>query len=131
MRSKEETSLMLVRVIISLIIATHGWHRLLTGGYEPFGEWLSGQGFPFGLVIAWGITLIEVIGSPLLAFGKKLLYLCAIYIIIYMTGLFLVHLQNGWFVVGAGRNGIEYSVLIIVCLIAIGLPEVKKLLGNT
>ncbi len=118
-------------MIISLIIATHGWHRLLTGGYEPFGEWLSGQGFPFGLVIAWGITLIEVIGSPLLAFGKKLLYLCAIYIIIYMTGLFLVHLQNGWFVVGAGRNGIEYSVLIIVCLIAIGLPEVKKLLGNT
>lgn len=119
-KSKEELSFIFLRIILAIIIASHGWHRLLTGGYEPFGGWLTGEGFPFGLSIALGITLFEVIGSPFLALGKKLPYLCAAYIVIYLTGLFLVHIQHGWFVVGAGTNGIEYSVLLIASLFCIG-----------
>ena len=30
---------------------------------------------------------------------------------------------NGWFVVGAGRNGMEYSVLIVACLAAVFLAD--------
>ena len=26
---------------------------------------------------------------------------------------------EGWFVVGGGRNGVEYSVLLLVCLVAL------------
>jgi len=48
MKSKEATALVIIRVMVSIIIATHGWHRLISGGYQPFGEWLSSQGFPFG-----------------------------------------------------------------------------------
>ncbi len=125
-KSKEQYALMMLQVILALIIASHGWHRILSGGYEPFGHWLTGQGFPFGLALAWGVTLIEVIGSPFLALGKKLPYLCISYIIIYATGLFLVHLPNGWFVVGSGSNGIEYSLLIIASLFAIALPQTIK-----
>ena len=36
------------------------------------------------------------------------------------TGLFMVHAPFGWFVVGAGRNGMEYSALLIVCLLLVG-----------
>ena len=28
-------------------------------------------------------------------------------------GIILVHLREGWFVVGGGRNGVEYSVLLV------------------
>ena len=28
----------------------------------------------------------------------------------------MVHWPVGWFVVGGGRNGMEYGVLLIVCL---------------
>ena len=34
-------------------------------------------------------------------------------------GMFLVHYPAGWFVVGAGRNGMEYSVLLLAGLIAV------------
>jgi len=126
LKSKEELAFIVLRVMVAIIIATHGWHRFLSGGYEPFGGWLSSQGFPFGLAIAWGITLFEIVGSPLLALGKKLPYLCATYIVIYLTGVFMVHLPNGWFVVGSGTNGVEYSLLLIVSLFCIGYPQYKK-----
>ena len=125
-KSREEISLVLLRSILGIIIASHGWHRLLTGGYEPFGEWLNAQGFPFGLGIAVAVTLFEVCASPFLVLGKKLPYICSIYIVIYLTGLVMVHLQHGWFVVGSGSNGIEYSVLLIVSLFCVGFPKINK-----
>ena len=125
-RSNEELSLIFLRCIVSIIIATHGWHRLYEGGYVPFGEWLSSLGLPFGVAIATTITLFEIIGSPLLALGKKLPYLCFGYIGIYLTGLFINHLQHGWFVVGPGRNGIEYSALIVVSLFCIAFPSIRN-----
>ena len=33
----------------------------------------------------------------------------------------MVHFREGWFVVGGGRNGFEYSVLLIVCFAAVAL----------
>jgi len=125
-KSREELSFLFLRSIIGIIIASHGWHRLLTGGYEPFGGWLTGEGFPFGLAIALGVTLFEIIGSLFLLAGKKLPYICATYILIYFTGLIMVHLPHGWFVVGSGSNGIEYSVLLIGSLFCIGYPEINK-----
>jgi putative oxidoreductase len=38
----------------------------------------------------------------------------------------MVHASNGWFVVGAGRNGVEYSVLLLCCLTAIALPRLRR-----
>ena len=124
--SKEQKAFILLRLVIALIIATHGWHRLITGGYDPFGLWLESKGFPFGVALALGITLYEVIGSLFLAWSKQIAYLCLGYIAIYLTGLFMVHLPNGWFVVGSGTNGIEYSVLIISALICIGYPHLHN-----
>lgn len=34
-------------------------------------------------------------------------------------GIVLVHYQEGWFVVGGGRNGMEYNFLLICVLISI------------
>jgi len=38
---------------------------------------------------------------------------------ILTLGMILVHWPEGWFVVGGGRNGMEYSVLLIISLLAI------------
>lgn len=122
-KTSSEYSLILLRIVVSIIIASHGWHRLATGGSAPFGDWLTTQGLPLGLGIAWFITLFEIVGSPLLAMGKQLLVLCPVYAGIYLAGLVMVHLPHGWFVVGSGRNGVEYSVLLVVSLICIGWPE--------
>lgn len=46
------------------------------------------------------------------------------YVFLYVMGIVLVHASAGWFVVGVGRNGSEYSVLLIVCLLCVGLQHV-------
>lgn len=113
-------ALIALRATLAVLIAAHGWARLLAGGVAPFGDWLSGLGFPLGYPIAAAITAIEIVGTPLLLLGRLVWPLCLLYSLIYATGIALVHWPAGWFVVGLGRNGMEYSVLLIVCLLAVG-----------
>jgi putative oxidoreductase len=110
------TALLVLRVAISGLLAAHGWARLLTGGVEPFGGWLASQGLPFGIGIAASVTALEILGTPLLALGRWVTWLCLAYCAVYGTGMVMVHMPAGWFVVGLGRNGMEYSALLIVCL---------------
>lgn len=116
----------LLRVVLALLIAAHGWARLVHGGVVPFGDWLSGQGFPLGFLIAAAVTGIEIVGTPLLAFRKLVLPLTLVYSFIYAMGIWLVHAPAGWFVVGLGRNGAEYSVLLITCLLCVGLQHARN-----
>ncbi len=112
--------LTLIRLAVAGIIAAHGWARLLAGGVVPFGGFLGAQGFPFGVFIAWAITVYEIAGSPLLAWGRRFVApLALMYAAIYAMGIVLVHAKAGWFVVGLGRNGMEFSVLLITCLVAL------------
>jgi len=112
-----------LRVILAGLIAAHGWARWHHGGVAPFGQWLDGLGIPFGMAIAIGVTVIEIVGTPVFALGRLLLPLSLVYSAIYLTGIVLVHAPAGWFVVGLGRNGMEYSVLLIVCLLVVGLTS--------
>jgi putative oxidoreductase len=112
-------SLDFIRVAVAVLIFIHGATRASIGGVEPFGEWLGSQGFPFGLQQAWAVTIYELT-SPLLILARRFVTIaCLGHIFILSVGLVLVHAPNGWFVVGAGRNGVEYSVLLIAALIAI------------
>jgi putative oxidoreductase len=117
------TSLMLIRLTLAGLIAAHGWARLLAGAVDPFGTWLGTQGIPLGMAVAWGITVIEIAGSPLLALGRLVFPLSVAFAAIYAAGIAMVHMHAGWFVVGLGRNGMEFSVLLIVCLLCVGLQE--------
>ena len=122
--SREQLSWIVVRVLLCGIIAAHGWARLLNGAVEPFGVWLNDQGLPIGVVIAYAITIAEIAGTPLLAIGRFIPHRCILYAGIYAVGLALVHAPEGWFVVGLGRNGMEYSVLLITCLLCIAYQAI-------
>jgi putative oxidoreductase len=114
-----------LRLLLAGLIAAHGWARLLAGGVAPFGEWLGTQGFALGFQIAAAITAFEIVGTLLLAARRLVLPLTLAYAAIYAMGIVLVHAPAGWFVVGLGRNGAEYSVLLIACLLAVGLQHAR------
>lgn len=118
--ARARAALLVLRLVLAGLIAAHGWARWYFGGVAPFGQWLDGLGFPFGMGIAVGVTAIEILGTPLLALGRGVFPLSLLYSAIYLTGIVLVHAPAGWFVVGLGRNGMEYSVLLIVCLLIVG-----------
>lgn len=108
-----------LRVTVAILILIHGAYRLSAGLVEPFGTWLDSLGFPFGYGWAMAVTLYELVG-PLLMLARRWTSLAALgHAFILTLGMILVHLPAGWFVVGGGRNGMEYSVLLIVALLAI------------
>lgn len=123
---RSELGWTVMRLTLAGLIAAHGWVRFLDGGIEPFGGWLLSQGLPMGLAIAMAVTAVEILGTPLLAMGRLVTPLTLLYSLIYLVGIAMVHAKAGWFVVGKGRNGAEFSVLLIVCLLCVGLQHAGK-----
>jgi putative oxidoreductase len=117
--ARAAAALDVVRIAVATLIWIHGFARAWSGGVEPFGGWLETQGFPFGLQQAWAVTIYELI-APLFIIARRFVTIaCLGHIFILSVGLVLVHAPAGWFVVGLGRNGVEYSVLLMACLIAV------------
>jgi putative oxidoreductase len=110
---------MTLRFGVAVLLTIHGWSRLLTGGIVPFGTWLESLGLPLGVVMAGVITAYEIIAPVLIILGRWVSYLAFGHACIIFMGIVLVHAPEGWFVVGAGRNGMEYSVLLLICLFCI------------
>lgn len=117
MTASPRAGLLVLRIVVALLILIHGLFRAFSGGVDPFGQFLGGVGFPLGTPIAWTITLIEIVGSVALAAGFRVRLLSLYFAAELMMGIILVHLREGWFVVGGGRNGVEYSVLLIAVLL--------------
>lgn len=125
---RAEHTLTGIRRLAAGLVFIHGAARLTVGGVLPFGAWLDGIGFPLGIGIAAFVTAFELLGAPLLAFGPRRWHspIALVFAAIYGFGLWLVHWPAGWFVVGLGRNGMEYSVCLIGVFLAIawrGWPE--------
>lgn len=116
----------IIRVSISMIMLIHGLGRYFLGYITPFNEFLLQFGLPphSGSII----TAFEIIASILLIARVFIVPICLLFIIQLLVGLFMVHLENGWFVVGAGRNGIEFSLLLIVCFCTILLDDHNKII---
>ncbi|WP_428660410.1 DUF4172 domain-containing protein [Runella sp.] len=44
-------------------------------------------------------------------------------IFILVMGIVMIHFKEGWFVVGGGRNGVEFNFLLIVVVLALWFPN--------
>ncbi|MFC3148290.1 DoxX family protein [Piscinibacterium candidicorallinum] len=113
----------LMRVGLAGLIAIHGIARWATDSVTPFGAWLTAGGWPLGPVLAWCITLFEIVGPILLMLGKGTRVICVASALLYLMGIALVHAKAGWFVVGLGRNGAEYSVLLVLSLLLLAWQD--------
>jgi uncharacterized membrane protein YphA (DoxX/SURF4 family) len=61
-----------------------------------------------------------------MALGYFVKWICVAFIIELTRGIYLVHLANGWFVVGASTGGMEYSTLLILTRIVIAAHDSDK-----
>ncbi len=77
---------------------------------------------PIGVPVAWSLTIYELLGSLLLAVGWLVRPLSVGFIAMLIVGIAMVHFPN-WFVVGAGKNGMEYSVALIAGFLAVAFPN--------
>jgi putative oxidoreductase len=112
---RESAPIDVLRLVLCAIIFTHGAYRLAEGSIPILGQILNQIGFPAGLVLAHLVNLAETGGAVLLALRLAVVPICGVLCLIYATGIALFHGPNGFFVVGPGRNGWEYSALLIAC----------------
>lgn len=109
-------ALSLIRVVVAGNMLIHGIARIAIDGVTPFDTYLSALGFP--AYTAWVITVFEILAATTIIINRFVVPLSVLFTLELITGIILVHLPSGWFVVGAGRNGMEYSVLLISGFVA-------------
>ncbi len=122
-------STFLLRIAVAIILLAHSIPGMFNNGINDFGKlYLNQIGFaPLGVFLAWTIKLSHVAAAFCLLFEKYIKLASMVTIFILITGIILIHFKEGWFVVGGGRNGIEFNFLLIFVLLAIMFPNgIKK-----
>ena len=115
----------ILRSAVAIILLTHSIPGMFNNGVNDFGNlYLNQIGFaPVGVYLAWMIKISHVVCAVLLLLNKFIKPAAIVTIFILIMGIVLVHFKEGWFVVGGGRNGVEYNFLLICVLVAIMFPD--------
>jgi putative oxidoreductase len=114
-----------VRIASAAILIIHPIGGLSDpAGLNEFGHYLSSIGFPCGVVLAWGAMFLQIASSLAIVAGRFVVPACFGHMLVLVTGIWLVHAPY-WFVigpqnvVGPGREGVEYSMLLITCFVSL------------
>jgi putative oxidoreductase len=121
------TPTLVLRITLAAVFFMHGIPSIFTGAVNNFGNlYLNEVGFaPIGLALAWMIKLSHVACAVLLILNRYIRVAALITIPILVAGIIMIHAAEGWFVVGAGRNGVEFNVLLIGVLVYLAIITKK------
>jgi putative oxidoreductase len=119
------SALELVRIASASILIIHPIGGLRDpAGLNDLGHYFCSIGFPFGVPLVWGSMFLQIGSSLALIARQFVVPACVGHILMLGTGIWLFHAPH-WFVigpdnvVGPGKEGIEYSVLLITCFVSI------------
>jgi putative oxidoreductase len=115
----------LLRIAVSVILIMHSIPGMFNNGVNDFGNlYLNAIGFaPFGVAIAWAIKISHVLAALCFLLEKYVKIAGIITLLILVMGIVMVHWPEGWYVVGGGRNGIEFNFLLIAAIVTIMFPK--------
>ncbi len=108
-----------LRVGVALVLILHPLHGIFDPvGLRGFGQGLERLGFPKGLLLVWATMLLQI-GCSLALLARRFVRPAAWgHLFVLSMGIWIAHAPR-WFVVGPGEEGMEYSLLLILCLAAV------------
>lgn len=114
----------LLRLPVAIILIMHSVPGMFNNSVNDFGNlYLNQIGFaPMGVYIAWAIKLSHVVCAVCFLLNKYIKWAAIVTIFVLIMGIVMVHYPEGWFVVGGGRNGVEFNVLLIFVLLSLIFP---------
>ena len=114
-----------LRFSIAIILLAHSIPSFLDNSINDFGNlYLNQNGFaPVGVYIAWTIKISHVVAALGLLLEKYVKLVSIVTIFILLMGIIMVHYQEGWYVVGGGRNGVEFNFLLIFAFLTLIFPK--------
>ena len=125
------TPTLVLRITLAAIFFMHGIPSIFTGAVNNFGnQHLNAMGFaPIGLPLAWAIKLSHVACAILLILNRFIRLAAIVTIPILVAGIIMIHAAAGWFVVGEGRNGVEFNLLLISVLVYLAIINKKDVIA--
>ncbi len=124
------TPTLILRITLAAVFFMHGIPSIFTGAINNFGKHLNTVGFaPIGLPLAWAIKLSHVACAILLILNRYIRLAAIVTIPILVAGIITIHAAEGWFVVGEGRNGVEFNVLLISTLVYLAIINRKGVIA--
>ncbi len=115
-----ELGLTILRIVLGVIFIAHGLPKL-TGGIEATAQFFGGLGIPAPMLAAWFIALLETLGGITLIIGLFVTPAALLLTVHMLTGIILVHASNGFYVIGPGSGGVEFSLILAASLLAMVL----------
>lgn len=110
--------LLLARVVIGVVFVVHGWLKVANAGMGPAA--FEQLGVPLPAVAFWFTALVEVIGGVAFVVGVALPVVGALFAVVALGALFLVHLPKGFWAEGGGY---EYVLVLAFASLAVGLSH--------
>lgn len=119
----------ILRFALAVILLMHSVPSFFDNSITEFGnQFLNQQGFsPAGVPLAWAIKLSHVACAVCLLMNIYVKPASLIFILVLVWGIIMVHFKEGWYVVGGGRNGIEFNFLLIFCLLEVMFGYTHKI----
>ncbi|WP_068425663.1 DoxX family protein [Janibacter terrae] len=108
-RTQIDLALVILRIVMGLTMFLHGWQKLTAAGFGGVGEMFAGMGAPLAGVTGPLTLLVELVGGVLIVLGLGTRVVGAVYALVMLGALFVVHLSAGFFV---GDGGYELVLLL-------------------
>ena len=120
-----------VRLIIGAMMFVHGLEKL-TGGPAGFGQFLGSLGLPAPVVLAWAVTLLELVGGAMLIVGLLTRLVAGLMVVELVGAILLVTGSVG--LIGAEGVGYERDLayiagLLVMVLLGPGKPSIDHAAG--
>jgi putative oxidoreductase len=119
--SRPEWGTLAVRLAVGAVMITAGWIKLFVVGIEgpeSISAYFAALGIPLPVVMAYFISLLELVGGVLLVIGLFARPIALLLICDMVVAIILVSSQIGWMNM-EGKSGIESNVLLIAGLLVI------------
>jgi putative oxidoreductase len=118
-------ALFIFRTALAAVFFGHAAMRLLVPDYfATTGKFLEANGLPFGFAVAWVVTLVELIGAPLLVLNKFVKWVALCFFCISVASMAFVQHKAGWWVAEFGDGGMEFS--FVVCAMCVFIATVGR-----
>jgi len=107
---------LVLRIGLGIIMASHGWQKFsnIAGTTEFFG----GLGVPAPGLMAWVVTIVELVGGLCIAFGLATRLWALLFVIVMLVAIALARFETG----AVSEYELELSLLVGALSLALGGP---------
>ena len=112
-----DVGLLLLRLVLGLTLAAHGWNKFFGGGRIPgTARWFESIGMKFGTFQAVVAASTEISAGLGLAAGLLTPIPAAGFVALMLVAAWTVHRHNGFFIV---KEGWEYNLVLATAAVTV------------